>query len=457
LPAGPPTISNFTPSGCPGNPVVLTGGNFDPIAQNNTIYFLGEEGSDDNAFATIVGTPTPDNLIVVIPAGAVTGPIQAGNLLGQTQTQLDFTLSGCSPSTFLLDHLNLSANTGNSREPSVASEENNMIIVWEDDTPGNTEIFMRRSADGGATFTSPVNLSNSAGLSYQPSVAISGNTILVAWQDDTPENTEIFMRRSADGGATFTPPVNLSDNAEFSGYPSVAISGNNAVVTWQDYTPWQEGTRWNFEIFLRRSMDGGATFETTVNLSNNLGRSAVPSAAISGEDVVVVWYDDLPGNYDIFLCRSVDGGATFETAANLSDNAGSSAMPSVVISEKDVVVVWYDDTQGNYDIFLGRSPNGGANFIPPVHLSNNAGDSFGPSVAISGEDVVVAWYDDTLGSEEIFFRRSMNRGATFETAINLSNDLGGSAAPSVALSGEDALVVWQDGTPGSFDLFLARF
>jgi hypothetical protein len=132
----------------------------------------------------------------------------------------------------------------------------------------------------------------------------------------------------------------------------------------------------------RRSTDGGANFGDTINLSNNVGVSANPAIAISGNNVYVIWQDDTPGDGDILYRRSTDGGANFDATINLSNNAGFSAAPAVAASANNVYVVWHDnnDTPVN-EILYTRSTDDGAIFGATVNLSNNAGSSNNPDVA----------------------------------------------------------------------------
>jgi hypothetical protein len=103
-------------------------------------------------------------------------------------------------------------------------------VVWRDDTSGNFEILYRRSTDGGANFGSTVNLSNNAGGSFNPAIAVSGNNVYVVWRDDTSGNFEILYRRSTDGGANFSITVNLSGNAGSSDAPSIAAVNNLPIL-----------------------------------------------------------------------------------------------------------------------------------------------------------------------------------------------------------------------------------
>jgi hypothetical protein len=322
--------------------------------------------------------------------------------------------------------IDLSNTAGSSSGPAVAASGNNVYVVWSDFTPGNFEILYRRSTDGGATFGSTINLSNNGGSSSEPAVAVSGNNVYVVWRDSTLGNTEILYRRSTDAGATFGGTINLSNTAGSSSEPAVAVSGNNVYVVWRDSTPG------NDEILYRRSTDGGATFRITTNLSTNAGSSSQPAVAASGNNVYVVWTDNTPGNAEILYRRSTDGGATFGSTINLSNNAGTSFEPAVAASGNNVYVVWNDDTPGNFEILYRRSTDGGATFGSTINLSNNAGGSFEPAVAASGNNVYVVWRDSTPGNDEILYRRSTDGGATFGSTINLSNNAGISVHPAVA-------------------------
>ena len=110
---------------------------------------------------------------------------------------------------------------------------------------GTTIIFYKR--DGADYDPTTINVSNSAGSSFKTALAVSGNNVHIVWDDLTPGNFDILYSRSFDGGATFSPMINLSDNAGTSNRPAIAVSGNNVHVVWEDKTPG------NSDIFYRRS------------------------------------------------------------------------------------------------------------------------------------------------------------------------------------------------------------
>lgn len=56
---------------------------------------------------------------------------------------------------------------------SVRASDAAIHVVWSDDTPGNSEIYFKTSADNGATWSANKRLTNNTGASQYPSIAVS--------------------------------------------------------------------------------------------------------------------------------------------------------------------------------------------------------------------------------------------------------------------------------------------
>ena len=63
--------------------------------------------------------------------------------------------------------------------------------------------------------------------------------LFIAWQDsgETAEKGDIFSAMSLDGGESFESATNISNNADISECPSIAVNGDNIYITWEDLTP----------------------------------------------------------------------------------------------------------------------------------------------------------------------------------------------------------------------------
>src|SRR5437899_3217368 len=98
-------------------------------------------------------------------------------------------------------------------------------------------------------------------------------------------------------------------------------------------------------------------------------------------------------------------------------------------------------------------------FSPPKNISNSSGNTQAQQIAVdSSGNVNLVWVDTSLGNSEIFFSRSADRGVTFSTPLNVSNDSGDSIFPSIAVDpGGNINLTWTDDTPGfKYDVFFSR-
>ena len=88
-------------------------------------------------------------------------------------------------------------------------------------------------------FGTPLNLSNSPGFSENPQIAASGNNVYVTWRNLTPagSNADVIFASSNNNGVSFGTPINITNNADFSGNPQITAIGSNVYVTWQNTTP----------------------------------------------------------------------------------------------------------------------------------------------------------------------------------------------------------------------------
>ena len=249
----------------------------------------------------------------------------------------------------------------------------------------------------------------------------------VIWQDTNPTFFDVFHKRSTDNGASFDPVENISSNSRGSEIPQISSSGSNVYIVWTDNTL-DPG---NTETFFRGSTDRGDTFAPTENLSNNEGQSVKLQIASSGSNVYVVWEDKIPFDPgEVFFRASTDEGANFEATENLSSNPEDVFEPKISVSGNSVYVIWTEVQ----NIFFRKSMDSGDSFGPVINLSTNSGNSTVPDISNSGMDVYVVWQDTDLGNNEIFFRRSMDNGDNFDATLNISNNIGTSQLPQVAVS-----------------------
>jgi hypothetical protein len=345
----------------------------------------------------------------------------------------------------------LTYNSGNSIYPGIIEDANkNLHVIWYDNTPGNNEIFYKKSTDGGTTWITK-RLTYNSGSSLFPAITADSNSnIHVVWQDTSPSNDEIYYKKSADGGTTWKTR-RLTFSSGESEIPAIAVESNDHIhVVYDDDTPG------NSEVYYKKSTDGGATWRTK-RLTWNSGSSYSPVIALDSNGLIhVLWYDYTPGNAEIYYRKSTDGGTTW-TIKRLTYNSGYSWNPAIAIDTKNYIhATWGDETLGNFEQYYGKSTNGGATWTSK-RLTFNYGSSSNSTIATdSNNDIHVTWGDDSSGNYEIYYKMSTDGGASW-TIQRLTYSSGLSASPSMAVDSVDHLhVVWRDNTPGNYEIYYKK-
>ncbi|MFA5806017.1 MAG: exo-alpha-sialidase [Melioribacteraceae bacterium] len=335
----------------------------------------------------------------------------------------------------------------------IAADGNVIHVVWYDGVTiaeGNWKIYYKRSTDGGLTWSANVNLSNNVSIAYNPAIAVSGSYVHVVWYDNRDANLdgnmEEYYKRSTDGGITWGPEIRLTNNTFKSLHPSIFASGLNLHLVWNDN---RDG---NYEVYYKNSSDGGDTWSADLRLSNTASKSWMPSVAISGSVVHVVWHDSTAGNWEIYYKRSTNGGISWGADTRLTNNSASSQWATLAVSGSIVHIAWTDDRTGTLDnIYYKRSTNGGSTWGADTKLSmkNSNNDSF-PSLAVNGSNVHLVFYGYRSKSHyDIIYKTSTNAGVTWGSDVQLTNNPAASNIPSIAVSGSNIHVIfrdWRDGT-----------
>lgn len=195
--------------------------------------------------------------------------------------------------------LDISNNTGDSGAPQILVNGTNVYAVWMDNTLGNFDIYFSKSTDGGQTFAKPVDVSTGKLDSGYPQFAVAGNEVYVTWTEAvSPTNYDIFFSKSTDGGQTFGTPLNISNSPGASGWPQVAVD-DNIYVNWVDSTPG------HFDDYIAKSVDDGKSFEAPVDVDNgSKTNSWYNSMSVSSGTVYLAWQQGDNGGNDIMFAKS---------------------------------------------------------------------------------------------------------------------------------------------------------
>ena len=297
-------------------------------------------------------------------------------------------------------------------------ERGGAALAWVDQ--GRKDVFFQRLDAHGKKIAQPVNVSRSPKVfSWLPRVALAGENVYVLWQEiifsGGSHGGDILFARSEDGGRTFSPPLNLSAsvagdgkgryNAELwhNGSLDLAVHGTSVYAAWTEY----EGALW-----LRRSRDGGKTFEPLQRIPETKPARA-PALAVRANDVYLAWTVGDDEAADIRVARSKDGGASFAAPVIVERSPGYSDAPKLALDARGALHVAYSE---DMRILYARSADGGASFERPRAISG-AGAAF-PALGVDPKGNLFVLWERFAAPEQrprgLGLAVSRDQGRTFE-------------------------------------------
>ena len=265
----------------------------------------------------------------------------------------------------------------------------------------------------------------------------------------------MIVNVSKDGGNTWTdgtPAINhINTVIPFEDKPGLIVDNapssrhkGNVYLAWTRFDVYgSSNPEHHSQIYFTRSTDQGQTFSMPFRISDTGGdcvdsdntvEGAVPSVGPNGE-VYVVWAGPLGLVFD----KSIDGGLTFGKDKVIGDIPGgwdfgieglsrANGMPVTGVdlsngpNKGTLYVNWIDARNGDPDVFLMSSRNGGETWTAPVRVNDdalkNGKAQFFTWMAIDPADgsVNIVFYDrrDGKGTQTgLTLARSVDGGRTF--------------------------------------------
>jgi hypothetical protein len=351
----------------------------------------------------------------------------------------------------------LTWNSGDSNNPSIAVDSSdNLYCVYSDSTYGNYELVLKKSPDGGTTWFVNKRLTWNSGHSVHPCLFIGPDDVIhVAWHDNTPGNSEIFYKRSLNGGVNWSPTQRITYNTGSSNSAAMAIDSNKKIhLFWADNTPG------SYEIYYKSSTNTGYSWSPLSRLTWNTGSSSDPNVDIdSRNNLFLIWADVSSGNWEILFKRSGDSGGHWSLPVRLTYTAGITDMPDLTVNSKDdLLIFWKDDTPGNFEIFHKKSTDSGNNWSSPNRMTWNTGISKLPNAVIdSNDNIHLVWGDYTYPYGEIMYKTYLDSACTWSPLQRLTYtpDISENAVIKAA-SDNTLFVFWSDKSPGNYEIFFKK-
>lgn len=349
-----------------------------------------------------------------------------------------------------------------------------VVLANRLDAPFNCAL--QASGDAGRTWVTalPVRkLPKGADTCYGPEVAFDRQGVLyylfvgLAGGGNSPMG--VFLTTSTDRARTFSPPRKVLGAERYMVRmaldPSVGSRGRLHLVWLEAGSKPPSGglPASPNPIMASHSDDGGKTFSKPAPISDPARTRAVAPALALGPDhrVHVLYYDlgddardyqglDGPtwdGSWSLVMTTSTDGGRSFGTGVVVDADIAppervmlifTMPPPTLAVAPRgDVYAGWTDARNGDWDVFVRHSGDGGKSWAKAQRVNDdalrNGRHQYLPRLAVAPDGRLDTVFYDRRGNVE-------NRGN--DTYYSFSSDLGASFARNIQLThwGSDSMI-----------------
>lgn len=292
--------------------------------------------------------------------------------------------------------------------PSLTVDSNNVLhLVYEEDIMVDCEIYYKKSTDGGQNWSAPVRLTWNTGYSMNPSICVdSTDNIYVLWQDDTPGDSEIYFKCSTNGGGTWSSLQRLTWNSRDSSNPRIKSSaGSTLHIVWHERL-----NSTNYEIYYKKSTNGGMNWNPPTRLTWTSNKAMYPEITVEpAGNIHVAWeYGDI-GDKEIYYKQSLDDGNTWSTVSRLTWMGGESRDPTITADVYGTIAIaWNDDNSGNYDIYYKESTDNGQTWTPLDRITWTSGSTWKPFLGTGPSGALhLVYTENSAGNYEIFHKKRL--------------------------------------------------
>jgi hypothetical protein len=325
----------------------------------------------------------------------------------------------------------------------------------------------QRSAD--------TSLTPAATDAAEPAIAAGPDgTAFVVWMEhlESGGGNVMFNQLNRDGHSVAAPSRVNSKSGEATAWrgdpPTVVVAPDGTIYV--GWTARSSSEARATDIFLSRSHDRGRTFEPPVKVNDDSrpGDHGMHSLAVAEDGAIyVAWLDERnstpppvseghkheEGNREVYLAQSRDGGRSFSPNQRLAGEACPCCKTSLKVgADGRVYASWRQVLGGNLrHIAVASSGDGGRSFSAPVIVSDDqwilAGCPVsGASLSVTAEGTLrVLWYSaGAAGPAGLYWTESRDNGQSFSPRQLLAQ--GNVQGTPVLLShGKRTMAIWQEG------------
>ncbi len=256
------------------------------------------------------------------------------------------------PELDTINSIPIKADSGVEREPDVAFDGENFVVVWSEGFIAEYKVYAARVTTDGVVLDSGIPFGIDAFCEYGPNIDFDGNRYLAIWYTYNYPPHGVWGRfLNTEGKPVGDEILIRSFSSSYMFNPDIIFGGNNYLVVWNE--PSVSG---NEDIYGQLVSTSGGLIGGVIPIATDSAYQFDPRISFCDSNYLVVW------NQNSKICGqwiSADGtliGENFEISDSISANRSS---PDIAIGTTNCLAVWMEyhgtsfDIYGNLDILTG--------------------------------------------------------------------------------------------------------
>jgi len=411
-------------------------------------------------------------------------------------------------------NINLSNTVYFGGEPYMAinpTNPKNIVVAWMADdisTSFRIAIKSKVSFDGGTTWSNQSIQPHFGTTWHSADVSMqfrSNGTLYLSYVDyhEAPDSGGVFITHSTNGGISWTPPTQIwnalteDPSKRPLDRPWLSIDNSGGPNDGMFYittkpAPWIAAP---CRPYLKRSADSGQTWstyryvDTTNYLVGNLIAAPMGALTTTADGALCIAYPSYLSSQYIYpkyyLAKSYNHGASFQYH-DLLVNPSIVSDPNYKLAYRlaanpsnpnQLAFAFVANTNGDPDIFLTSSNDGGASWNIPIRVNDDlTGNGKAQDMVWLNYDrnnkLVVTWRDRRNGSGTGFYQPSdtycavsINNGNTFKPNVRLNSiiapfdsilEQSGNDFLSCELLNDTIYAAWGDVRSGNLNIYFSK-
>ncbi len=286
---------------------------------------------------------------------------------------------------------------------------------------------------------------------FAPALAVAGDALLAAWLErgDGGGHRVVVARWRAGG---WSAPVTVAAGeriwANWADTPEIAVGGDGSTLV-----AWLESSgagRYDYDLWVARSRDGGASFARLGRLNDDgvAAEHGFVSFATTPAGARAFWLDGraTPAGGAMALYTAAIDAAGIGVRAPLDERVCDCCSTAAAAVGGATLVAYRDRSPGEIrDVRLARRAEDGAVATLPV-----GGEGWqiagcpvnGPALAAAGEQLTLAWFTAAGEAPRVRFARSADGGRSVTAPVTLDAEAPVGRAAAAALGEGRSAVAW---------------